>query len=75
MTRPQRTMENARDVPVVALRPSEAARSLGVSEDFFDEHVASELRWVRRGRLKLVFVSELERWGQENAARVFGDAA
>lgn len=49
----------------------EAPAALGVSHDFFREHIAAELRWVRRGRKKLVFVSELERWGQENAARVF----
>jgi hypothetical protein len=52
----------------------EAPHALGVSHDFFREHIASELRWVRRGRKKLVAVSELERWLEENAARVFGEA-
>ena len=50
---------------------AEAAESLGVSDDFFREHVAGELRFVRRGRKKLVAVRELERWLEESAARVF----
>jgi hypothetical protein len=37
---------------------AEAALSLGVSEDFFAEHVQCELRIVRRGRKKLVAVRE-----------------
>jgi excisionase family DNA binding protein len=55
--------------PRLALRPEEAAEALGVSRDFFDDHIAHELRWIRRGRLKLVSVSELERWLQANGAR------
>lgn len=54
----------------VTLTPLEAAAALGVSRDFFDEHVKPELRVVRRGRLVLVPVRELERWADENAARV-----
>lgn len=46
----------------VALSPDEAAQSLGVSRDFFDEHVRPELRVVRRGRRILISVRELERW-------------
>jgi excisionase family DNA binding protein len=46
----------------------EAASSLGVSIDFFEAHVQGELRLVRRGRLVLVPVSELERWVERNAA-------
>jgi hypothetical protein len=42
--------------------------------DFFREHIAGELRWVRRGRKKLVSVRELEGWLDENAARVFDEA-
>lgn len=53
----------ARVVPTVALRvPEEAATSLGVSVDFFKEHIAPELRIIRRGRLRLVALAELERW-------------
>jgi hypothetical protein len=58
------------NVPRVALRvPEEAAASLGVSPDFFDKHIRGELRLIRRGALKLVPVSELERWGRESAGR------
>jgi len=60
-------------VPRLALRPGEAAQALGVSGDFFTEHVASELRWVRRGALKLVPVAELERWLRDHAALVLGE--
>ena len=52
----------------LALTPKEAAQSLGCSRDFFDKHVGPELRWVRRGRLKFVAVSEIEDWLRRNAA-------
>jgi excisionase family DNA binding protein len=52
----------------LALTPREAAASLGVSRDFFDEHVKPELRVVRRGSLVLVPVRELERWLDRSAA-------
>lgn len=60
-------------VPRLALRPEEAAAALGVSRDHLEEHIAHELRWVRRGRCKLVAVVELERWLEDNAARVLED--
>ena len=53
----------------LALRPDEAAAAIGVSRDFFDVHVAGELRWTRRGRLKLVSVRELESWLAASSAR------
>lgn len=56
-------------VPRLALSKVEAAESLGVSVDFFDEHIAPELRMVRRGRRRLVPVRELERWLDREAAR------
>jgi hypothetical protein len=52
----------------LALRPAEAAAALSVSEDFFEEHVRPEIRVVRRGRLVLVPVRELERFLDRNAA-------
>lgn len=55
-------------VPRLALSKTEAAEALGVFVDFFDEHVASELRMVRRGRRRLIPVRELERWLAESAA-------
>lgn len=54
----------------LALSPAEAAESLGVSRDFFDEHIRDELRLVRRGRLRLIPLAELERWLAAEAERV-----
>jgi excisionase family DNA binding protein len=51
----------------LALSPDEAAAVLGVSRDYFDEHVISELRVVRRGRRILVALAELERWLDRSA--------
>ncbi len=59
-------------IPRIALTPPEAAAAIGVGPDFFDTNVAPELRLVRRGRKRLVPVSELERWTAENAGRVLG---
>ncbi|MBA3364791.1 MAG: hypothetical protein H0U03_03260 [Actinobacteria bacterium] len=56
-------------MPVLALRPHAAARALGVSRSFFYAEILPELRVVRRGRLRLVPVTELEAWLQKNAAR------
>lgn len=46
----------------------EAPSCLGISDDYFRKYVASELRWIRRGRKKLVAIAELERWLEANAA-------
>lgn len=51
----------------LAYNRTEAAEALGVSVDFFDDHVAIELPCVRRGRLRLYPVSELERWVARSA--------
>lgn len=40
---------------------------LGVSRDYFDEHILDELRVVRRGRRILVALAELERWLDRSA--------
>jgi excisionase family DNA binding protein len=53
----------------LALSPDEAAAALSVSRDHFDEHIAHELRWVRRGRRKFIAIRELERWLEREAAR------
>lgn len=53
----------------ITLTPIEAAEALGVSRDFFDAHVKPDLRVIRRGRLVLVPVRELERWADASAAR------
>jgi excisionase family DNA binding protein len=55
--------------PRLAVSPDEAAAILGVSRDYFDEHVIGELRVVRRGRRILVPLTEIERWLDRNATR------
>ncbi len=62
-------------IPRIALTPAEAAAAIGVGPDFFDANVAPELRLVRRGRKRLVPVSELERWTAENARSALGGRA
>jgi len=49
-------------LPRLSVSPGEAAEMLGVSRDYFDEHVLHELRIVRRGRRILIALAELERW-------------
>lgn len=61
-------------VPRLALSVQEACEALGCSWDYFAEHVSPELRIVRRGRRKLIAVSELERWLDANAERALPDA-
>jgi excisionase family DNA binding protein len=60
-----------RTFPRLALTRSEAARSLGMSLDSFERHVQSQIRLVRRGKLRLVPIAELERWLEANAAGTF----
>lgn len=59
----------AGNVPRVTLTKPEAAAALGISVDSFKRHVQPELRIIRRGRMRLVPLRELERWATENAAR------
>jgi hypothetical protein len=61
--------------PRLALSPDEACAALSVGRTFFDEQIAPELRWVRRGRRKFVSVRELERWLEENSDPLFGSSA
>jgi hypothetical protein len=56
----------------LALTPAEAAAAVGCSRDFFDEHIGPELRWIRRGRLKFVAITELEEWLHRSAALTVG---
>jgi len=53
----------------LALSPDEAAQALGVSRDFFDQHLLPELRIVRCGRRRLIPLTELERWLNQAASR------
>jgi hypothetical protein len=54
----------------LALTRAEAAKAIGMSIDSFERYVQPELKIVRVGRMRLIQVRELERWLQENAARV-----
>jgi len=49
------------NVPRVALSRQAAAVSLGMSLDSFERHVQPELRLTRRGKLRLVPLTELEK--------------
>jgi hypothetical protein len=53
------------------LRLEEAAECLGVSIDFFTAHIAPDLKVIRKGRLRLVPVAEIDRWIEEQATHVF----
>jgi excisionase family DNA binding protein len=70
---PANQAKNAVKVGRLALSKAEAAESLGVSVDYFEEHVMPELRIVRRGRRRLIPVAELERWLDRSAARTLED--
>ena len=54
--------------PRLALNPIQAAQALGISRDSFDRYVLPEIRVVRRGRLVIVPVVEVERWLAREAA-------
>jgi len=60
-------------VQPIALRREQAAACLGLSVDAFDEHVRFEIKTIRKGRLVLFPVEELQRWAQRNAAMVLED--
>ena len=51
----------------LGLTRAEAADALGMSLDSFERYVAPEVRIVRRGRLRIVPVVEIERWLRESA--------
>jgi hypothetical protein len=57
-------------IPRVTLTRPEAAAALGMSVDSFERHVQPDLKLIRRGKLRLVPVTELQRWAGENAERV-----
>lgn len=52
----------------IAVRRSEAAELLSVSVDFFEQHIQPELPIIRRGRVRLFRVLDLEQWATQNAA-------
>ena len=62
-----------RSTPRLALTKAEAADALGMSINSFERHVQPELRLVRRGKLRVIPISEIERWLESNAALTFGE--
>ena len=73
MTSARTGSASAATVPRLALSKTEAADALGVSIDFLEQHVLHELRIVRRGRRRLIPLTELQRWIDNNAHRTLGD--
>jgi hypothetical protein len=70
MSRPRPGSESAkrlRRAPRLALTRQEAAAALGMSIKSFERQVQPELRLVRRGKLRLIPVREIERWLEENS--------
>ena len=49
---------------------AEARDYVGVSDDFWREHVMPEVRIVRRGRRRIVPRRELDAWIERNAERL-----
>ena len=66
------TRDGRHALPRLCVKPEQAAHMLGVSRDYFDEHVIAELRIVRRGRRILIALTELEGWLDRAAARPVG---
>ena len=61
---------NGQPIPRFALTRADAAAALGMSLDSFKRYVQPEIRLIRRNGvrgLRVVPVSELERWVAENA--------
>lgn len=60
--------------PVAVTKP-QAAALLSVSIDSLERYVLPDLRVIRRGRLVLVPIAELERWCEANAERTLPEGA
>jgi len=54
--------------PVAVTKP-QAAELLSMSVDSLERYVLPHVRVIRRGRLVLIAVVELERWADDNAER------
>jgi len=61
------TPKVAAGIPRITLTRREAAASLGLSVESFRTIVQPNLRVIRRGRIVLIPVAELERWAFEAA--------
>jgi hypothetical protein len=69
-----RVLSDVSPIPRLALTREEAAAALAMSLDSFERHVQPTIRMVRLGRMRLVPVTELARWLEDNATRTL-DAA
>jgi hypothetical protein len=54
----------------LAVSPEEAAKMLGISRDFFDEHVKPFVRVARIGRRNIVPIQSLQDWLDTNAVSI-----
>jgi excisionase family DNA binding protein len=68
-------MSDLAPIPRLGLTREEAAASLGMSLDSFERHVQPSIRMCRLGRMRLVPVSELQRWLEDAAERTLDTAA
>jgi hypothetical protein len=59
----------------LALRPAEAARAIGVSDETFDRYVKPHLRVVRLGSVRIYPVADIERFLAESGAAPIEEAA
>jgi len=68
-------MSDAAPIPRLALTREEAALSLAMSLDSFERHVQPTIRLVRLGRMRLVPITELERWLEQHAGHTINREA
>jgi hypothetical protein len=66
-SRPPVNAVTASSPVVLALRRSEAAKALGVSDEVFDRHVRPSLPVVRLGSVRVYPVEHLRLWLSERA--------
>lgn len=59
--------------PIALAKPA-AAAALGMSIDSFERYCMADVRCIRRGRLRLFPVAELQRWANDNAERLLESA-
>lgn len=59
--------KSPRELSPVCVTKTEAAQMLGMKLTSFDKYVLPATKVIRRGRLVLVPVKELERWADQNA--------
>lgn len=59
--------EQLAPIPRLALSRRDAAAAIGMGLDSFERHVQPTLAMVRLGRMRLVPVTELQRWLNSHA--------